>query len=60
MQYGSVLKSPAIIILLFLDNQDCENTDSSYKGEFSKSGQKYDFWDINNQEILSFVLVHLM
>ena len=40
------------------NNQDCENTDSSYKGEFSKSGQKYDFWDINNQEILSFVLVH--
>lgn len=40
------------------NNQDCENTDSSYKGEFAKSGQKYDFWDINNQTILSFVLVH--
>lgn len=39
-------------------HQDCENTESSWKGEFAKSGQKYDFFDLANQEKLSLVLVH--
>jgi hypothetical protein len=38
--------------------QDCENTDTYYLGSQSKSGQKYDFIDMVNNEILSLVLVH--
>ena len=53
-----IYRSDKFALILTPNNQDCENTDSSYKGEFSKSGQKYDFWDLNNQEMLSFVLVH--
>lgn len=39
-------------------NQDCENTDLHYRGELAKSGQKYDFIDIENSQKLSIVLVH--
>lgn len=53
-----IYRSDKFGLILTPNKQDCENTDSSYKGEFSKSGQKYDFWDIHNQEILSFILVH--
>jgi hypothetical protein len=38
--------------------QDCENTDLHYRGEFAKSGQKYDFFDLNYQAQLSLVMVH--
>lgn len=39
-------------------SQDCENTDLHYRGEQAKSGQKYDFIDVKNNEILSLILVH--
>lgn len=53
-----IYRSDKFLLIQTEKHHDCENTDSSYKGEFSKSGQKYDFIDVYNQELLSFVLVH--
>jgi hypothetical protein len=53
-----IYRSDKFVLMLTPNKQDCENTDSSYKGELYKSGQKYDFFDINNKIQLSFVLVH--
>lgn len=53
-----IYRSDKFVLIQTKNHHDCENTDSSYKGEFSKSGQKYDFIDVGNQELLSFVLVH--
>lgn len=37
---------------------DCENTDTYVLGKRAKGGQKYDFLDLGNQQMLSLVLVH--
>lgn len=53
-----IYKKSRLVLIKTPHHHDCENTDTYVLGKQAKGGQKYDFLNIENQQILSLVLVH--